>query len=97
MKATLKFKLPKDSTEMDMAITGHKAYMFISDFDNYLRSEYKYHDNEAAYDMRNKFREMLNDNGIDIEGGIVVKAKRKWYSYFTFRRKSIIETPDNIQ
>ena len=73
---------------MDMAITGHKAYMFISDFDNYLRSEYKYHDNEAAYDMRNKFREMLNENGIDIEGEIVVKAKRKWYSYFTFRRKS---------
>jgi hypothetical protein len=45
---------------MDMA-------MVLYEYDQHLRSEYKYGDKEEAYDYREKFIEFLNERNIDLD------------------------------
>jgi len=37
------------------------------DFDNYLRSEYKYRDVEYAFDVREKLHEIMSEHNIDLD------------------------------
>jgi hypothetical protein len=69
MKAILKFDLsiPEDQVEFDRATKALNMAIAIWEYDQYLRGEYKHGENEHAYAFRNKFREYLTDNDIDID------------------------------
>jgi hypothetical protein len=67
--ATLTYDLndPEDRMAHYRAIVSLDMAMLLWEYDQYLRSEYKYGDKEEAYAYREKFREFLNDANIDIE------------------------------
>ena len=52
MKAILEFNLPDDQLEYDQANAASKLCKFVNDFQEYLRSETKYHNmDEKVYDQ----------------------------------------------
>jgi len=66
MKATLEFNLPEDKEDFDFATKGINYYAALCEFDNWLRSEYKYNGNEAMYAVREKLNEFINENNVKI-------------------------------
>ena len=66
MKATLEFNLPEEKDEYDFANNGLNYYLTLVQFDHWLRSEYKYNNNEAMFEVREKLQEFINDNNIKI-------------------------------
>ena len=67
MKATLEFNLPEDREDFNYANNGFNYYMALVEMDEWLRSEYKYNDNEEMYEVRNKLREIIFENNVKIE------------------------------
>jgi hypothetical protein len=45
MKAILEFNLPEEKEDFDFATKGINYYSALVEFDNWLRSEYKYNGN----------------------------------------------------
>ena len=66
MKAILEFNLPEDKEEFDFATNAVNYYSALCEFDQWLRSEYKYNGNEAMVEVREKLNEIINDNNIKI-------------------------------
>jgi len=66
MKAILEFNLPEEKDEYNFANNGVNYYITLVEFDNWLRSEYKYNGNEAMFEVRKKLNEFINDNNIKI-------------------------------
>ena len=66
MKAILEFNLPEEKDEYDFANNGVNYYLTLVEFDNWLRSEYKYNGNEPMFEVRKKLNEFINDNNIKI-------------------------------
>lgn len=66
MKATLEFNLPEEKDEYDFANNGLNYYSALVEFDQWLRSEYKYNGNEAMYEVRQKLNEFINENNVKI-------------------------------
>lgn len=66
MKAILEFELPEDKENFDFANNGVNYYSALVEFDQWLRSEYKYNDNEPMYAVRQKLNEFINDNNVKI-------------------------------
>lgn len=66
MKATLEFNLPEDKQDFDFANNGINYYSALAEFDNWLRSEYKYNGNEAMFEVRKKLNEFINENNVKI-------------------------------
>jgi len=66
MKATLEFNLPEEKDEYDFANNGINYYSALVEFDQWLRSEYKYNDNEAMFKVREKLNEFINENNVKI-------------------------------
>ena len=66
MKATLEFNLPEDKENFDFATNGINYYSALVEFDQWLRSEYKYNGNEPMFEVRKKLNEFINDNNIKI-------------------------------
>jgi hypothetical protein len=66
MKATLEFNLPEEKDEYDFANNGINYYSALVEFDQWLRSEYKYNGNEAMYEVRKKLNEFINENNVKI-------------------------------
>jgi hypothetical protein len=69
MKAQLIFDLDEaeDRQEYKRCNLSLNMASAIWQYDQHLREEYKYNNNEAAFEQREKFREFLTDNGIDID------------------------------
>ena len=67
MKATLEFNLPEDREDFNYANNGFNYYMALVEMDEWLRSEYKYNDNEEMYKVRNKLREIILENNVKID------------------------------
>jgi N-acetyl-anhydromuramyl-L-alanine amidase AmpD len=67
--ATLNFDLSEsqDRQEFLRATKALNMALAIWEYDQWLRGEYKHGENEAAYAFRNKFREFLTDNDLDID------------------------------
>ncbi len=68
MKATLRFDLPDDSYEYDLAQRGGKAVDVLRELSNYMRTELKYNsdahssDTLATYEeVRTKLYELANE------------------------------------
>ena len=66
MKAILEFNLPEEKDEYNFANNGVNYYITLVEFDNWLRSEYKYNGNEPMFEVRKKLNEFINDNNIKI-------------------------------
>jgi hypothetical protein len=75
MKAKLKFNLPDDEHEFQMAIQGASMHSVLWEMDQWLRTQYKYMSdeeyNEAAYaayeKARNKLHEFMVENNISFD------------------------------
>lgn len=67
--ATLTYDLndSEDRMEHYRATISMDMAMVLWEYDQYLRGEYKYGENEAAYEFREKFREFLNAANIDLD------------------------------
>ena len=66
MRAILEFDLPEDKEDFDFANNGINYYSALCEFDNWLRSEYKYKGNEAMFEVRKKLNEFINENNVKI-------------------------------
>ena len=66
MKATLEFNLPEEKDEYDFANNGINYYSALVEFDQWLRSEYKYNGKEQMYEVRQKLNEIINENNVKI-------------------------------
>jgi len=66
MKAILEFNLPEDKEDFDFATNGINYYSALFEFDNWLRSEYKYNGNEPMFEVRKKLNEFINENNVKI-------------------------------
>ena len=66
MKAILEFNLPEDKQDFDFATNGINYYSALCEFDNWLRSEYKYNGNEPMFEVRKKLNEFINENNVKI-------------------------------
>ena len=66
MKATLEFNLPEDKEDFDFATNGINYYAALTEFDNWLRSEYKYNDKEEMFAVREKLNYFISENNVTI-------------------------------
>jgi hypothetical protein len=66
MKAILEFNLPEDKENFDLANNGLNYYSALFEFDQWLRSEYKYNNKEEMYEVRRKLNKIINENNIKI-------------------------------
>jgi ABC-type cobalamin transport system permease subunit len=68
MKATLEFNLPEDQRTIwilqTMALTI--TVLALCEFDQWLRSEYKYNGKEEMYAVREKLNQIINDNNVKL-------------------------------
>ena len=75
MEAILKFNLPEDHIEFEMATNGSKMHLVLWEMDQWLRQQCKYMpDNEYSEDKyetfekcRDQLREIMFENGIKFE------------------------------
>ena len=75
MEAILKFNLPDDQQEFDLATKGLKWWNVCWDMDQWLRAQYKYMpDNDysadkynALYEARQKLFEFMQQNGVSLD------------------------------
>ena len=67
MKTTMVFSLPEEKTDFTLAINGSKMYCTLWELDQWLRSEIKYGGREELDEVRDKLRELMNDNHIDFD------------------------------
>ena len=67
MKAILEFNLPDDNQEFELASKALKMFGTLWDFDVWLRTEIKYNNQEQYEPVREKLRELMNDNRIDFD------------------------------
>ena len=66
MKTIIEFNLPEDKQDFDFVYNAVNYYSALVEFDQWLRSEYKYNGNEAMFEVRQKLNEIINDNNITI-------------------------------
>jgi hypothetical protein len=66
MKAILEFNLPEQKDEYDFANNGINYYSALVEFDNWLRSEYKYNGNEPMFEVRVKLQQFINKNNVKL-------------------------------
>ena len=67
MKAILEFSFPEDKQDFELANSASKMYCIIWEIDQYLRSEIKYNNQEQYEPVREKLREIMNENRIDFD------------------------------
>jgi hypothetical protein len=75
MEAILKFNLPEDQSDFDLAVNGAKAQVALWEMDQWLRAQYKYMpDEEYSEDKyetfekcRDKLREIMFENGLKFD------------------------------
>lgn len=67
MKAILEFNLPDDNQEFELASKALKLYGTLWDFDVWLRTQIKYNDQDQYEPVREKLRELMNNNRIDFD------------------------------
>lgn len=79
MKATLEFDLNDiendERSNFEDAVNGQKWRLLVWDFDQWLRSQYKYMPDkgysddkyDAYYEAREKLRELITEEGLKLE------------------------------
>jgi len=59
MKAILKFELPEEQYEFNMAITAHTMHTVIFDMHNFLRNKLKYESDNMSEDEYKAYEKCL--------------------------------------
>ena len=67
MKAKLIFNLPEDHEDFNHATNAVNYYYALCEFDQWLRSEYKYNGKEEMYEVREKLRQIILSNNVNID------------------------------
>ena len=75
MEAILKFNLPEDHIEFEMAVNGSKMHSVLWEMDQWLRAQYKYmSDDDYSKDKyetfekcRDQLREIMFENGVKFD------------------------------
>jgi hypothetical protein len=75
MEAILKFNLPEDQSDFDLAVNASKAQSALWEMDQWLRSQYKYmsdaeysKDKYETYEKcREHLRELMFENGVKFD------------------------------
>ena len=75
MEAILKFNLPEDHIEFEMAVNGSKMHSVLWEMDQWLRAQYKYmSDDDYSKDKyetfekcRDQLREIMFENSVKFE------------------------------
>jgi coproporphyrinogen III oxidase len=75
MEAILKFNLPEDHIEFEMATKGSDMHSVLWEMDQWLRAQYKYMPDESYSEekyetfekCRDQLREIMFENGIKFE------------------------------
>ena len=68
MKAILKFKLPDDKCDFEIASKAMSWALVAFDMDNYLREQLKYHGaGEETENARTELREILDSYNITLD------------------------------
>jgi hypothetical protein len=67
MRAKLEFELPEDNQEFRLATKASAIYTTLWDLDQWLRAEIKYQGREQLDEIRDKLRELMNDNHVDFD------------------------------
>ena len=68
MKVSITYNLPEEQEEYDRANKATDLCSFVWDFQQYLRDQWKYAEKPDEIDkIYEKWFEMKNDNGIDLE------------------------------
>lgn len=67
--ATLTFDLSNedDQTEFNRTTKALAMALSIYQYDQWMRSQYKYEGKEEYYELREKFREFLDENNVNID------------------------------
>lgn len=74
MEGILKFNLPEDQSDFDLAVNASKVQSALWEMDQWLRSQYKYmSDEEYSEDKyetyekcREQLREIMFENGLNL-------------------------------
>lgn len=61
MHATLKFQLPEESEQHQMAINGSKYYCLIQEVHNFIRRKFKVDITEDQATMLEELKELINE------------------------------------
>jgi hypothetical protein len=74
MEAILKFNLPEEQSDFDLAVNGAKAQSALCGMDQWLRSQTKYAPDDMSEDTfkafelcREQLREIVYENGLIFE------------------------------
>jgi len=75
MKAILEFNLPEDQADFELATNGSKWWNVCWGMDQWLRQQYKYMPDEeysedrynAYIEARDKLREIMNENDVNLD------------------------------
>jgi hypothetical protein len=75
MEAILKFNLPEDKQDFDLATQGKDWWNVCWEMDQWLRKQYKYMPDaeyskdkyDAYYEAREKLFELMNQNGVSLD------------------------------
>ncbi len=72
MEGILKFNLPDDNTEFNLAVNAFKYWNVIYEFDQQLRNKLKYDNiSDEEYEIYDKMREslhdLINENNISLD------------------------------
>ena len=75
MEAILKFQLPEDELEFNLATHGFNWWNVCWEMDKWLRAQYKYMPdeefNEDKYntyvEVKNKLMELIHENGVSLD------------------------------
>ncbi len=68
LKTTLEFPdSPDGEQNAKLAQNANKVYAALWDIDQWLREEWKYKDAEWAGEVRERFYQILGENGVDLE------------------------------
>jgi coproporphyrinogen III oxidase len=75
MEVILKFNLPEEQSEFDMATNGARTHSVLWEMDQWLRTQYKYMPDEgysedkydAYYEARQKLGEIMFEYGVKLE------------------------------
>lgn len=67
MTVELKFQLPEDEEQMHVAIQAMSYWRVLSDINEYLRTEIKYHDRTEYQEVRDKLYELMEEHHINLD------------------------------
>lgn len=75
MEAILKFNLPEDHADFELATQGGNMYSALLEMDQWLRAQYKYMSDDeysrdkydAYFESRQRLREILAENNVNLE------------------------------